>query len=82
MHGNTSHQPDRDSFDILSAVPDSATRYDLALAFIPTVFVLAIMVGTVLDLSMQAALVSAALAGILVLVDALYLNPPIKPGSE
>lgn len=63
------------------AVPTSTTRYDLALGLIPLAFVLAMTLGTVLGLSVQATLVSAALVGVVVLVDALYLNPPVERGS-
>lgn len=61
-------------------VPTSTARYDLALGLIPLAFVLAMTLGTVLGLSVQATLVSAALVGVVVLVDALYLNPPVERG--
>lgn len=62
-------------------VPASTARYDLALGLIPLAFVLAMTLGMVLGLSVQVMLVSAALVGVGVLVDALYLNPPVERGS-
>lgn len=76
MHGNATYR--WDPFAVLA----STTRYDLALWLIPLAFILAIILGTALDLSVRTMLVSAALVGVVVLADALYLNPPIKPGSE
>lgn len=68
--------PPRKPFDVLT----STAQYDLVLGLIPLAFVLAMTLGTALGLSVQVMLVAAALVGVVALVDALYLNPPIEHG--
>jgi hypothetical protein len=60
----------------------SATRYDLALWAIPTAFLLALLAGGLLAIPQHAALVGAALVGVIVLVDAIALNPPVEPTTR
>lgn len=71
----------RRPFEALRAVLASATRYDLALWAIPTAFLVALAVGSLLGLPRHAALVGAALLGVFVLVDVIALNPPVGPTS-
>jgi hypothetical protein len=55
----------------------AVSRYDLVLGVIPITFVVSIVVSAATGLSVVYALAPAALVGILVIVDACYLNPPI-----
>lgn len=59
----------------------SASRYDLVLAMIPSAFVIAVLLGNLISLSMQSQLLVAALVGLIALVDALFINPP-RPGAD
>ncbi|QCC50228.1 hypothetical protein [Halapricum salinum] len=52
------------------------TRYDLILAVIPSVFVVSMLVGHLLDLSAQASIGVASLLGAFAVADALFVNPP------
>ena len=52
------------------------TRYDLVLAVIPSAFVVAMLVGHLLSLSVEASAVVASVVGVLALLDGLFLNPP------
>lgn len=58
----------------------SLSRYDLLLAFIPTAFIVSILLGSLLSLGLQSALAGASLVGAIALVDALFLNPPKGAG--
>lgn len=84
MTGQARHRydPEWSPAETLAEALTSATRYDLALWAIPTAFLLALMVGSVLGISTHAALVGAALLGLLVLVDVIALNPPVEPPAE
>ncbi|WP_255169240.1 hypothetical protein [Natrononativus amylolyticus] len=76
--------PDRDPDPLTTLVEvlTAATRYDFALAVIPLAFVVAVVAATALNLTVIQALVPAAVIGIIVIVDACYLNPPVEPDSE
>lgn len=54
------------------------SRYDLVLAVIPAVFVLAALAGTLLSLPPEAAVAAASLLGVVAMVDAMFLNPPVS----
>jgi len=54
----------------------AVSRHDLVLAVIPSVFVMAILVGHLLSLSVQTSIWVASLLGALVVIDALFVNPP------
>lgn len=84
MTGQTHYRSDREwsPVETLTAILASATRYDLALWAIPTAFILALLAGSVLEISRHAALVGAALLGVLVVVDVIALNPPVEPSAE
>jgi hypothetical protein len=58
---------------------DSLSRYDLILVFIPVVFLLSVALGSLLSVSFQTTLVGASAVGALALMDALFVNPPIRP---
>lgn len=53
------------------------SRYDLVLAGIPTAFVVALLVGQLLSISPQKAILGATIVGTLAVVDALFINPPL-----
>jgi hypothetical protein len=55
---------------------ESLTRYDLVLAIIPSVFLMSLLVGQTLSISMPTVLLGAGLVGVLTVTDALFLNPP------
>lgn len=84
MTGQTHYRIDRkwSSVETSTAILTAATRYDLALWAIPTAFLLAFLAGSVLGISQHAALVGAALLGVLVVVDVIALNPPVEPSAE
>ena len=73
---------DSDPLETIVEVLTAATRYDFALAVIPMAFVVAVVAATALNLTVIQALVPAAVIGIIVIVDACYLNPPIESDSE
>ncbi|MFC4437536.1 MULTISPECIES: hypothetical protein [Natrialbaceae] len=54
------------------------SRYDLELGLILLAFVVSAIVSIVADPSLEQTLVPAAVVGILVIIDACYLNPPIN----
>lgn len=58
----------------------SLSRYDLLLAFMPTVFLVSLVVGNLLSLGIRTTLAGASVAGTVALVDALFLNPPSGTG--
>lgn len=58
----------------------AVTRHDLVLAVIPSVFVVSILVGHLLSLSVQASIGVASLLGALAVTDALFVNPPRTGG--
>lgn len=55
----------------------SVSRYDLVLAAIPSVFVVAVLVGNLFSVPASVAVAGASLAASLALVDALFVNPPV-----
>jgi hypothetical protein len=59
----------------------SLSRYDLVLVAIPLAFVLMLSAHLVLAVSVRLAVAGAAVTSVLVLLDAIYLNPPSNPGS-
>ncbi len=59
---------------------DRLSRYDLLLIAIPMAFALAIGVYLFTGVPQQAAIGVGALLSGVVLIDALYLNPPIDDG--
>lgn len=52
------------------------TRYDLVLAIIPSVFIVAVLIGHVLSLPPRLSVFGASLLGALAVADALFVNPP------
>lgn len=64
-----------------TAAVSGVTRYDLVLAVIPSAFVVALLAGHVLSLSVEASAVFASIVGGLALLDGLFLNPPESGGG-
>jgi len=58
----------------------SLSRYDAVLVAIPLVFALAVAVHWLADLSLHLAVTVGAVTSALLLVDALFLNPPVGSG--
>lgn len=58
------------------AVLDGLSRYDLLLALVPLGFALALLAHVVVGVPVLAAVAGGAMFGALVLVDALFVNPP------
>lgn len=58
-----------------------ASYYDLVLAVIPSVFVLAVLVGHLLSVPARTAIAAAAAVAAVALVDALFVNPPTAGSS-
>lgn len=58
----------------------SLSRYDAVLAAIPLVFTLALTAHALAGLSLHLAVTVAAVTSTLLLVDAIYLNPPVGSG--
>ncbi|MDQ2050846.1 hypothetical protein RBH26_10160 [Natronolimnohabitans sp. A-GB9] len=81
MQETTIGRPERDPFESLVGVLAKASRYDLLLGIIPVVFAVALVVAHVLSVSVVQAMFVAAAIGVLVVIDACYLNPPIDQGS-
>lgn len=53
------------------------SRYDLVLALIPVAFLLAVVAGTVLSVSIPTAIAGASLLGLAAIVEGVYRNPPV-----
>lgn len=75
---NTRH---RDSKAFWERVISQRTRYDLVLTAIPLIFVLAVALSAALSVPFLAALAVGAVVSSVVVVDAVFLNPPIESGS-
>jgi hypothetical protein len=77
---NTGHRPGRPisrrALDRLS----SPTRYDAVLAAIPLVFALGLAVHALAGVSLYLTVTGSAVTGVVLLVDAIYLNPPVDAG--
>jgi hypothetical protein len=58
------------------------SRYDLVLAAIPLVFVLAAVVSVSVAVSLHTSVGVAALLSAVLVTDALYLHPPTRSGGE
>lgn len=66
----------------LGRILSSISRYDLWLAAIPAAFVLSVLVATTLGVSLEVAMLGAAVVGAAVLVDALFWRPPTEVGGR
>ena len=82
----TSHNTEHGTAGVFSRVVldrvSSLSRYDLVLAAIPLVFAVGLTVHTLGALSLQLAVSVGAVTSTLLLVDAIYLNPPVDSGFE
>lgn len=58
------------------------SRYDVVLAAIPLAFLAAALAATVGPVSLQAAIRGATVLGVLVVADALFVNPPRGSGRR
>jgi len=66
---------DRIGFETIA----SLSRYDLVLAFIPVAFLMSVVLSFVLSVPFRTTLTGASAVGALALLDALFVNPPIRP---
>lgn len=66
----------RTPFEPFRSIPDSLSRYDVVLLAIPVVFLCALAIGTALSVSPRESAIAAALCGVALVTDALFLNPP------
>ena len=82
MQEKTIGRPRRDPFETLVDVLAEASRYDLLLGVVPVAFAVALVVASVLSVSLVEAMFVAATIGVLVIVDACYFNPPIDQGPR
>lgn len=55
----------------------SISRYDLLLAVIPLVFLIAAVFGALLSVPLNLSLFGAALVGAVAVVDGVFWNPPV-----
>ncbi len=60
----------------------SLTRYDLVLTVIPVALILTVGAAELFGLPNRVALASGAVIGLVALVDALFLNPPVAGGRR
>ncbi|ELY55917.1 hypothetical protein [Natronolimnohabitans innermongolicus] len=81
MQENTIGRPERDPFETPVDVLAEASRYDFLLVIVPIAFAVALVAAYVLSVSIVQAMGVAAAIGVLVVIDACYLNPPIDQGS-
>ncbi|MFB6084581.1 MAG: hypothetical protein ABEJ94_10085 [Halorientalis sp.] len=58
---------------------DSLSRYDLVLALVPVAFLVSVVLGNLLSVPFRTTLAGASAIGALTLLDALFVNPPIRP---
>lgn len=56
----------------------AVSRYDLVLAAIPSVFVIAVLAGNLLSVSAETAIAAASLVGALAVLDAMFVHPPVS----
>lgn len=66
---------------LLDRVP-GLSYYDIVLAVVPVAFLVSVLVGRLLSISTRTALVIASVVGGLVVADALFFNPPIRPDGS
>jgi hypothetical protein len=59
----------------------SLSRYDLVLALIPVAFLVSVVLGYLLSVPLRTTLTGASAVAALALLDALFLNPPIRPAE-
>lgn len=52
------------------------SRYDAILGIIPLTFMIALLAATVGSVRLETAIIGGSLIGVLVVIDALFLNPP------
>lgn len=71
----------RDGTGRLTRLRRRATRADLVLAVIPAAYLVAALLGSTLSVSATTAVSAAALLSGLVVLDALFLNPPRDPSA-
>ena len=81
MCEKTIGHPERNPFDALVDVLAAVNRYDLVLGIIPIAFVVALFAASVLGLPITHTLPIAAIIGVITIVDACYLHPPVGRGS-
>ncbi|TYL39807.1 hypothetical protein CV102_05855 [Natronococcus pandeyae] len=81
MYETARKRSGRDPFDALVDVLAAVNRYDFVLGIIPIAFVVALSAASVLSLPIMHALLIAAIIGVITIVDACYLNPPVGRGS-
>lgn len=67
----------RTPFEPFRSILDSLSRYDLVLLAVPVVFLCALAIGTALSVPPRESVIAAALCGMALVTDALFLNPPI-----
>ena len=79
MYEKTIGRPgtDRDPLETLVDVLTAATWYDLVLAVVPVAFAVALVVAHVMGVAVPLALTVAAAIGIAVMVDAMFVHPPV-----
>lgn len=79
---NTGHNSADNSFHSSRDGLPEPSRYDVVLAAIPLVFALALLAHVTLSVPLRPAIASGAVASSLLVVDAIYLNPPTGPRSD
>ena len=57
------------------------SRYDLLLGVIPAAFVVSVLVGHFMSVPIQVSVAVGSLVGAGVVVDGLFLNPPVSSGQ-
>lgn len=67
--------------DRLSNTVARSSRYDLVLTLIPASFLVATGLGTALSVPTTTAVLAAAAVSGLVVLDALFFNPPREPSA-
>lgn len=70
-----------DPFETLVEALTAVNRYDVVIGIIPVAFVLALVGGTIAGVTVELALVAWAVVVVPMIVDALYLNPPLERRS-
>lgn len=74
-------RPNEVGIDRISAAVSRVSRHDLVLAVIPATFVVAAILGAMLDVNYSTAVAAAAVVNGLAVLDALFLNPPRRPSA-
>jgi len=72
----STNEPNSPVRDHVSHIRSRLSRYDLVLAAMPVLFVLAVLVAALLAAPLRLGIAVGAVGSIVLVTDVLYINPP------